>query len=182
MSESSPKPTRITRRTLLKAGIAGGAALVLVRWLYFGESTNPSAESGSSLGPTHAVLAAIVPELLAGALPTEDAVASRAEIVAGVDRTIAGLPPATRKELDELFSLLSFIPTRCLLAGIWSPWPQASPESIAAFLVRWRDSRFSLLRSGYGALHQLVLASWYANPRAWKTIGYAGPPTLSAGV
>src|SRR5437870_6491976 len=164
MSDSSPTPTRITRRTVLKAGIAGGAALVLARWLFSGESTDLPYASGSSLErSTRTVLAAIVPELLAGALPTDEAATSHDEIVAGVDRAIADLPPATRKEIDELFSLLSFAPTRCLVAGVWSPWAEASPESIAAFLVRWRDSRVTLLRSGYGALHPLVLASWYGS-------------------
>ena len=85
------------------------------------------------------------------------------------------------EELDQLFALLAFAPTRCLVAGVWSPWPEASRESIAAFLLRWRDSRFALLRSAYDALHQIVLGAWYANPRAWPAIGYTGPPSLEIG-
>ena len=88
---------------------------------------------------------------------------------------------ATRDELAELFSLLAFAPTRCLVAGIWSPWSEASTGAIEGFLARWRDSRFALLRSAYGALHQLVLAAWYAQGGAWPAIGYAGPPPLSVG-
>jgi hypothetical protein len=38
-----------------------------------------------------------------------------------------------------------------------------------------------LLRSGYAALHQLVLAAWYGNARAWPAIGYGGPPSLDGG-
>ena len=183
MPETVTPPSRITRRTLLKAGIAGGAALVMLRWLY--TSDVPPAISAATAGPLDAsardIVAAIVPELLKGAIPPDDAVAARAEVIAGIDRAIAGLPPATRKEIDELFSLLSFVPTRCLVAGVWSPWPKASSESIADFLDRWRDSRFALLRSAYGALHQLVLAAWYGNPRSWSAIGYAGPPSLEFG-
>ncbi len=183
MPETLTPSSRITRRTLLKAGIAGGAALVTLRWLYtFDEPPVTSGATTSSLDASaRDIIAAIVPELLKGAIPYE-AVAARAEVVAGVDRAIAGLPPATRKELDELFSLLSFAPTRCLVAGVWAPWRSASPESIAEFLDRWRDSRFALLRSAYGALHQLVLAAWYGNPRSWSAIGYAGPPSLEFGV
>ena len=173
---------RITRRTLLKAGIAGGAVLVLARWMVTSYPPRESPEvSGSALDPSaRAIIAALVPVLLEGALPDSDSDA-RAEVVAGVDRAVAGLPPGSRKELAQLFALLSFAPTRCLVAGVWSSWPQASRESVASFLASWRDSRFALLRSGYGALHQLILAAWYGNTRSWPAIGYGGPPSLEIG-
>ena len=91
---------------------------------------------------------------------------------------IAGLPPATQKELGELFALLGFAPARLLAARVGPHWSSASPDDVAAFLERWRTSGLSLLRSAYDALHQLVLAAWYGNPRAWPAIGYAGPPKL----
>ena len=118
--------------------------------------------------------------MLAGALPGNDPVLLQ-ELVAGVEQAIAGLPPAVRKEVDQLFALLSFAPTRALIAGVWSPWHEASPASIGAFFDRWRDSRLALLRSAYGALHQLVFAAWYGNSNAWPAIGYAGPPSLEVG-
>jgi len=45
-------------------------------------------------------------------------------------------------------------------------------------LGRWQHSRLALLRSAYDGLHQLVLAAWYGNSRAWPAIGYPGPPSL----
>ncbi len=86
-----------------------------------------------------------------------------------------------RKEIDQLFALLAFAPSRALLAGVWSPWSEASARSIAAFLAQWRDSRFALKRSAYGALHQLIMAAWYGSPDAWPAIGYPGPPSLAIG-
>jgi len=169
----------MNRRTLLQAGVAGGAALLLGRWLYTATTPQPAAP-GTLDASARTILAAIIPVLLDGALPGgADAGAAHAETLIGVEQTIAGLPPATRAELAELFSLLGFAPTRCLVAGVWAPWPQASREAVAAFLASWRDSRFTLLRSAYGALHQIVLAAWYANSRSWPAIGYAGPPALS---
>jgi len=119
--------------------------------------------------------------MLEGALPAGDAApAARDRVIAGVDLAIAGLPPAVRSEIDELFSLLAFAPTRCLIAGVWSPWPEASRDAVATFLDRWRDSRFALLRSAFDALHRLILAAWYGNPESWTEIGYPGPPSLDA--
>ncbi|HEX8012793.1 MAG TPA: hypothetical protein VF814_17955 [Casimicrobiaceae bacterium] len=173
---------RASRRTLLKAGAAGGVALLLARWVST-PSPFPQAPSPPAVdAPARAILAAIIPVLLAGALPAGAGLPeARAETLAAVEQAIAGLAPATREELRELFSLLDFVPTRFLVAGVWSPWREASTESIEAFLARWRDSRFALLRSAYGALHQLVLAAWYAQPRAWPATGYAGPPALTTG-
>jgi len=186
-----PEHTGISRRTLLKAGLAGGAALFLARWLH-----NPARDDtielpadplavGALDTSARSVVASIVPVLLAGVLRTQGddpkLVAQRVDDVVGnVDRAVAGLPPASRKEIDQLFALLAFAPTRCMLAGIWTPWTDASAESIAAFLAAWRDSRFALQRSAYGALHQLVMAAWYGDPGAWPAIGYAGPPSLAS--
>jgi hypothetical protein len=182
VNEPATTTLRMSRRTLLKAGIAGGAALLAAHWLYT-RSTVPSVADARfvALDPkARSIVAAIVPVLLDGALPAGNA-AARDEVVVGVDTAIAGLPPAARKELDQLFSLLAFAPTRSLVAGVWSPWPEASPAAIATFLAHWRDSRFLLLRSAYAALHQLVMAAWYGNERAWPAIGYPGPPSLAIG-
>jgi hypothetical protein len=169
---------------LLKAGVAGAAALLFARWLYRPLPPPPTRiEDSNALDPAaRNIIAALIPVFLDGALPSgAEASSVRAETLAGVDRAVTGLPPAMRQELADLFSLLAFAPTRCLLAGIWSSWPEASPEAIASFLVRWRDSRFTLPRSAYAALHQLVFSAWYAHPRAWPAIGYPGPPSLEPG-
>jgi len=181
MADTDSKAFKLSRRTLLKAGLVTGGALVFTRWIY--TSTTAPTGSRSRLtaldGNAEAIIAAVAAVLLKGALPVgNDAREARAEVVAGVDTAVNGLPPGVRKELDQLFSLLSFAPSRSLVAGVWSPWSEASEESVENFLASWRDSRFALLQSGYGALHQLVMAAWYGNPRSWPGIGYAGPPVL----
>jgi len=182
VSNSAPPAFRISRRTFLKTGVAGGVALLLARWLYTSTPASPQLPRPALDARARTIMAAIIPVLLDGALPPgAELPAARAETLAAVEQAIAGLPPATREELAELFSLLAFAPTRCLVAGVWSPWSEASTDVVAGFLARWRDSRFTLLRSAYGALHQLVLGAWYAQERAWPAIGYAGPPTVSVG-
>ena len=54
-------------------------------------------------------------------------------------------------------------------------WADATPAQVAAFLQDWRVSRVGLLRSAYGAMHDLVLGAWYADPSSWAAIGYPGP-------
>jgi hypothetical protein len=183
LGNSHPTPLRISRRTLLKVGVAGGAVLLFARWLYSPPATKPrGTETAPALDPAaRTIVAAIIPVFLDGASPSGLASSVYTETLAGVERAIGGLPPATRQELTDLFSLLAFAPTRCLIAGVWSPWPEATPEAIASFLTRWRESRLALLRSAYAALHQLVFSAWYADPRAWPAIGYPGPPSLEIG-
>jgi hypothetical protein len=159
----------ITRREFLKTGLAGGVLLNVAG------CTRPSEDGGRGT-----VLAAIIPVFLAGALPSsgEQRDALVARTVIGVEKAISGLSLATQKEIGELFDLLAFPPTRMLAAGIWSPWPKASPEAIGNFLESWRHSRFDLLKSGYAALHDLVFGAWYARPDTWSAIGYPGPPEV----
>lgn len=125
-------------------------------------------------------MTAIVPVLLDGALPPDTSARAAAvkETIADIALAIDRLPPSARKELAELFALLAFAPARIALARVNSPWAEAPPAAIAACLDRWRDSGWKLQRSAYDALHQLVFAAWYGNPRSWAAIGYGGPPVL----
>ena len=174
-----------TRRTFLVAGLAGGATLAAAYWLRGARNRGPASGASAPLAALDpaapAIIAAIVPVLLDGALPDDPAARAAAvtETVAHVARAVSGLAPAAQQELAELFSLLSLPPTRVALAGVKTPWVDASPEAVAAFLERWRTSGWMLLRSAYDALHQLILAAWYGNPRAWPSIGYPGPPALA---
>lgn len=186
--ETAGPSLRPSRRAVLQTGLLGGALLWLVSAAAPARAQAPTGAQGGAqdraqggtfefLTPDdRAIVAAIAPVMLAGALPEDKA--ALAEVVRGVDMAISGLPPATQGELRELFDLLGLAPTRALLAGLWSPWGEASPEDIADFLDGWRTSWFALLRSGYLGLHELVMAAWYGNPKSWPHMGYGGPPEL----
>lgn len=158
-----------TRREFLKTGLAGALLLNVAG------CTHPAQGNGRTV-----VLTALIPVFLAGVLPRGGATRPEliARTVAGVDKAIAGLALATQKEVGELFDLLSFTPTRIIVAGVWSPWPEASAEAIGRFLESWRNSRFDLLKSGYAALHDLIFSAWYARPDTWTAIDYPGPPKV----
>jgi hypothetical protein len=168
-----------SRRTFLKVGLAGGVILAGARWL-----DRPQAVAAANHRFLDArgasAMAALVPVVLEGSLPKDAGARSRAieEVVEGFDRAVSGLSLPVQKEVDELFTLLCFAPARLLFTGLWSPLEESSVDDIAAFLRRWRHSRFDIQRAGYQALTQLIQAAWYGNSASWAAIGYPGAPRI----
>ena len=97
---------------------------------------------------------------------------------AQLDRSLQAASPFVQDEVLNLLGMLSLPLTRGPLTGIWGDLAQASPAQLEAFLLRWRDSRFELLRKGHKALLQLLQLSWYATPQSWAAVGYPGPPQV----
>lgn len=169
------------RRELLRAGAVASAGFALAgRIPAVAARVAESAAAPGLSTADRAIVAAIAPVMLAGALPAEAQRRQAAvqQVVAGVSQLAAGLPPHLRKEVGELFMLLDLAPARRFLAGVSQPWPEASPEEINAFLERWRDHPVPLLRSAYLALHDMIIGAWYALPESWPAIGYPGAPKL----
>ncbi len=172
----------LSRRQFLQVGLASGAVLAGAGWLYRRAGARPAPGMQWLDARSLAVVSALAPVVLDGALPEAPGARARAlsEVVAAFDRAVSGLSPAVQAEIRELFALLGLAAGRFIVAGVRSAWPEATPEELAAFLRRWRDSRFGLLRAGYQALTQLLQAAWYGNPAAWERIAYPGPPSLGA--
>lgn len=164
-----------SRRTFLRAG--GLAALALAGGGALYRAMNTSTPHRFALdGEARAALHAIAPAILAGALPQgSERAALLAGTIEGVHAAILGLPPATQKEVQDLFGLLALAPARRVLTGVSGGWAHASVEQVSTFLDDWRLHRLGLLRSAYHALHDLVLGAWYAQPASWAATGYPGP-------
>jgi hypothetical protein len=167
----------LSRREFLKFGVTG-ALLLAAAGKARGQVRYELDGGQAPLAVLHekdlALLAAIVPVILRGT----PGAASTDLVIDGVDRAVAGLPPHLQSEVQQLLALLASWPGRRFVAGVRSPWREASQAEIAAFLERWRFSRWALAQQGYHALHELVLAAWYARPESWPAIGYPGPPQL----
>jgi len=168
---------RASRRRFIRAGAAGIALLAAVRWLD-GAHAAPAARLRKIDARGVELLEALVPVVLAGALPADPAERwfAIAQTIEGFDRALSGLDPGIQDEIGQMLGVLLYAPTRITVAGVWSPWNEARPDEIAGFLSDWRGSRYELKRSGYRALTQLIKAGWYDNPAAWRVIGYPGPP------
>lgn len=171
------------RRTFLKTGLIGGALLATVAVLHkpldrMGKRTLVEAHPiDRSL---RRVVAAVGPVILAGTFPRDGAAREYSvnRIVTGVALAVSALGASTQKEVAELFALLDFAPTRVAVAGVGAPWDEAGEDEIERFLTKWCNSPVDLLKSGYMALHDLVLGAWYASPETWDGIGYPGPPPV----
>lgn len=167
----------ISRRQLLKTGLAGSALLLAAGFLARPESDTPGAFSTQDLDARFLntsdtnLLAAIAPVMLGLSLD----VAQSKALLWGVDRAISGLPLMLQAEVRQLLDLLGNRWGRRYLAGVKAPWASASVSELHAFLDGWRQSRFTLLRSGYQALHGLINAAWYANPASFAALSYSVP-------
>ena len=170
-----------TRRQFIKVGIAGAALFAAARYLDRPRAGPAGAYRVLDEGSARMVRA-LIPVVLAGSLPGEEAEQARAvgEVLAAFDRAVSGLAPAVQQEIAQLFSFLNFAPSRLAFTGSWAPLDELPRQEIKDFLTRWRHSRFDLQRQSYEALTQLIQASWYDNPSSWRAIGYPGPPELNA--
>ncbi len=169
-----------SRRRFIQAGAAGVALLALARWIDGPRAATPTNRRFLDARGVKSVTA-LVPVVLAGALPADEAArrTAIAEVVAAFDRAVAGLSIPVQQEIGELFSFLHTAPLRVAFAGLWAPLEDSTPAQVGEFLLRWRDSRFELQRASYRALTQLIQAAWYGNQSSWAAIGYPGPPAIA---
>ena len=170
----------ITRRTFIKAGAVGTAALVTAG-AYQGWRLRASVlDESAALPPAgRQLFAAVLPAFLDGMVPTN---AWTPELMAStldaVEKTVRALPPHARAELRQLFALLDTHPTRFALTGIWSNWSRVDAATAKKFLERWRFGSNVMFASAYQALHDISYGSWYANPANWPSVGYPGPTRI----
>lgn len=119
------------------------------------------------------VLEKLIPVVLKGTLASQIS-----KLIANINFTITRLSPETQREIQQLFFLLEFAPTRFLSTSIWT-WNNATEVEIESFLERWRTHSWTLFRGAYFALVKLIIGAYYAEETSWKHIGYPGPPSLS---
>ncbi len=164
------------RRTLLKLGIASGAALTLVAGgaaLFY----EPAWRDGRLTEAGRNVLGAVARAVLDGSLPTDAGpqLAALASHLDRMDATLRALPPATQREVSDLLALLALPPGRLALAGLGCDWPRADVVQIQAALQAMRNSRIGLRRQAYHALRDLTHAAYFADSATWVQLGYPGP-------
>ncbi|MFI4939328.1 MAG: twin-arginine translocation signal domain-containing protein [Burkholderiales bacterium] len=162
-----------SRRSFLKAGLAGAIVLAAAGGLYRTLNKTSPYKPFALDGEARSALGAIVGVMLQSAIPASSNATEQA--ISNVLKTIAELPLSTQKEIQDMFGLLTLAPVRRFLVGIPDDWSKAKDEDIAAFLQSWRLHRIMMLQSIYHALHDLIFGGWYGDESTWASIGYPGP-------
>jgi len=170
----------LSRRRFIFVGLAGAVAVAATTLIVRSRSTASPADGQALMREHRGMLAVIAVALLDNALPADAADRDTAlnRVLAAAAALIDNLPPSTRAEIAELFSLLSVKPARALL-GYSGDWAITDVAAVATFLAGLRSSAIALKQQAYFALHDVLLGSFYADPSSWAATGYPGPPRLA---
>ena len=163
------------RRTLLALGtgsaallaLAGGAAV----WLQ-------PARAGERFGASAAAVWSAASQAVLGPLLPPAGMVRQQALVAQLMRlqdTIAGLPPAMQREVDQLTAVLASAPGRVALAGLTTGWSDASTAQVTQALQGMADSALPLRQQAFHAMRELCNAAWFADADHWTAVGYPGP-------
>lgn len=182
MSDTTLESAGLSRRSLMKVGLIGGAFLATAG--VTASLTGCSAEKpASGLEKVREsdlpFLRALLPVMLLGAVSAEQMPKAVEGAIQSLDHNLARLSPEMFKLTQQLFDVLALPLTRGPLTGIWGSWENASGDDVRAFLSRWENSFIGLLRMGHSSLVQLAMMAWYARPEAWAHCGYPGPPKIA---
>jgi hypothetical protein len=166
------------RRTLLKLGL--GATVILVAAGGGVALLNPALSRGHLSEGGRAVMHAVARAVLDGALPADVAERNKAlqSHLERLEAAIAAFPQPVQAELSQLLTLLATAPGRVALAGLSSPWLQASVAQVQEAMQGMRLSSLALKQQAYHALRDLTNAAYFSDPSAWQRMGYPGPTDI----
>ncbi|MES2361306.1 MAG: hypothetical protein V4646_05850 [Pseudomonadota bacterium] len=163
------------RRTLLTLGlastavlfVAGGAAALL----------EPGLRRGALSPLGREVFTAVGLAVLDKTLPAEPGAREIAlnGLLSRVDVLATALPPHAQHELSQLLSLLGSAAGRRTLAGLGTPWAEASVAEVQQALQGMRLSSLALRQQAYAALHDITAGAYFSDPASWLLLGYPGP-------
>ena len=127
------------------------------------------------------VFAAVARAVLEGSLP--DDASQRTAVLQShlqrLDDVLVAFPSAVQAELSQLLAILAAAPGRVTLAGLSVPWAQATVPQLQAALQGMRTSSLGVRQQAYHALRDLTNAAYYADPQAWRALGYPGPRAIA---
>ena len=183
LSHPEPAPVTLSRRSVIKRGILGGALLA-------GGGAGFLALRGGTEVPLppdgllvfspaqYGVLDAVARRMVRPrpGWPTVDQIA----VARAADRIAARTEPSAQKELRQLLGLFENGLAGFLFGGRTRPFTRLDGAEQDRVLAEWRDSRIAVRRTGFTALRTLVLAAYYQSPTMWPAVGYGGPPGIFA--
>lgn len=163
------------RRTLLKLGATSAALLAIVGGTV--ALIQPGLERGALTTAGREVFRAVGLGVLDKTLPEQLAAKETAltGLLGRIDVLISALPLHAQAELSQLLSILASGAGRRALAGLVTPWPEASAIQVQAALQEMRLSSLAVRQQAYAALHDIAAGAYFLEPSTWPMLGYPGP-------
>ena len=171
--EQDADSSGLSRRRLLKLGLAGTAALAAVGAvgrLFGGEALAPG-ERALGLSPQGLHIARAVVEALT---PAEDDLPSGVSLGVHqrIDEEAWASPPLVREDINSALTLLEHAPLALGFGSRLSRLPVAErAEALDAMLKH----KVRLVVAAASGIRQMVYVFYYARPETWAAIGYSGP-------
>ena len=164
----------LTRRTFLKAAIAGGGVVLLGGGGLLGlRGSAPRVEGLRALSEQeHRTLSQLARATFPEGGPFA-AGAEGADLARVFDGFLADEPEWNRRDLKDALGLLEFGPV--VYEGRLKTFSHLSAEERLAHFQRWRESDDLLRRQVATALTKFLCLVFYDRPEAWPALGYDGP-------
>jgi hypothetical protein len=171
-----------SRRDFFKVSLLGSAALLIgssLSTLVLARSNNNVLPNFDFLNPSDVeFLLALAPAILKANYPGLLGRKASQRLLVAIDQQIMALSDHSRKQLRQLFDLLTSSTLRYLAGSPTNDWSTASITEVENFLQGWKNSMFTLKRTGYAALGKLITMSWYVHAENNSQAGYPGPPKV----
>lgn len=166
------------RRTLLKLGVTASAVLLIAGGA--AALIQPGLTQGLLSASARTVFSAVSSAVLDKTLPAEPVArqAAMEGLLARIDILISALPPHAQDELSQLLSVLASAGGRRALAGLATPWTDASVAEVQTALQGMRLSSLTLRQQAYAALHDITAGAYFSEPASWALLGYPGPTRI----
>ena len=140
----------------------------------------PGLERGALTAAGRDVFRAVGLGVLDKTLPEQPAAkqAALTGLLGRIDVLISALPSHAQAELSQLLSILATSAGRRALAGLPTPWLEASPVQVQAALQGMRLSGLAVRQQAYAALHDITAGAYFSEASTWPMIGYPGPVAI----
>lgn len=181
MTAPSEIPRTLSRRSLLKSGLLGGALVALsgvglsFQQTRRGDATPEGLQVFSA--DEFAILIAVA-DTLCPRRGSDFPSASELGIPQKSDALFARADADLQQGFKLALRMIEHPLTGALFGERLVPFTHLDAEGRTAALRAFRESRLGVRRTVFAGVSMLVASQYWGDPRTWPRIGYEGPPSV----